>query len=58
LRVAGNPVELMDTIMLTLTDDVDVLFDVSILARKIAISAIWMLALLSIMWMVGMDGRC
>ncbi len=33
LRVAGNPVELMDTVLLTLTDKVEALFDVASLAR-------------------------
>ncbi len=32
LRVAGNPVELMDTVLLTLTDKVEASFDVSSLA--------------------------
>jgi hypothetical protein len=37
LRVAGNPVELMDTILLTLTDEVEAAFDVSTLASEFAI---------------------
>jgi hypothetical protein len=37
LRVAGNPVKLMDTILLTLTDKVEASLDVSSLAREFAI---------------------
>jgi hypothetical protein len=37
LRVAGNPVELMDTILLTLMDEVEALFDVASFAREFAI---------------------
>ncbi len=34
LRVAGNPVELMDAVLLTLTDKVEASFNVSSLASK------------------------
>jgi hypothetical protein len=37
LRVSGNPVELMDTVLLTLTDKVEAAFDVSSLACEFAI---------------------
>jgi hypothetical protein len=37
LRVAGDPVELMDTILLTLTDKVETAFDVSSPACEFAI---------------------
>ena len=37
LRVAGNPVELMDTVLLTLTDKVEASFYVASLAREFAI---------------------
>jgi hypothetical protein len=37
LRVAGNPVELMDSELLTLTDEVEASFDVASFARKFAI---------------------
>jgi hypothetical protein len=37
LRVAGNPVELMDTILLTMTDKVEASLDVPSLAREFAI---------------------
>jgi hypothetical protein len=37
LRVAGNPVELMDTVLLTLTDEVEASFDVASFAREFAI---------------------
>jgi hypothetical protein len=37
LRVAGNPVELMDTVLLTLTDKVEASFDVASFAREFAI---------------------
>jgi hypothetical protein len=37
LRVAGNPVEFMDTVLLTLTDKVEALFDVASLAREFSI---------------------
>ncbi len=37
LRVARNPVELMDTVLLTLADKVEALFDVASLAREFAI---------------------
>ncbi len=37
LRVTGNPVELMDTILLTLTDKVEALFDVASFAREFTI---------------------
>ena len=37
LRVAGNPVELMDTVLLILTDEVEALFDVVSLAHEFAI---------------------
>jgi len=37
LRVAGNPVELTDTVLLTLTDEVEASFDVSSLAHEFAL---------------------
>ena len=37
LRVAGNPVELMATVLLTLTDKVEAAFDMSSLAGEFAI---------------------
>ncbi len=37
LRVAGNPVELMDTILLTLMDEVEAAFDVASLSSEFAI---------------------
>ena len=37
LRVAGNPVELMDTVLLTLTDEVEASFDVASFACEFAI---------------------
>jgi hypothetical protein len=37
MRVAGNPVELMDTVLLTLTDEVEASFDVASFAREFAI---------------------
>ena len=37
LKVAGNPVELMDTVLLTLTDEVEAAFDVSSLACELTI---------------------
>ncbi len=37
LRVAGNPVELMDTVLLTLTDKVEASFNVARFAREFAI---------------------
>jgi hypothetical protein len=37
LRVAGNPVELMDTVLLTLTDEVEASFDVASFAPEFAI---------------------
>ena len=37
LRVAGNPVELVDTVLLTLTDEVEASFDVASFACEFAI---------------------
>ena len=37
LRVAGDPVELMDTVLLTLTDEVEASFDVASFACEFAI---------------------
>ncbi len=37
LRVAGNPVKLMDTVLLTLTDKVETSFDVASLPCEFAI---------------------
>ncbi len=37
LRVAGNPVKLMDTVLLTLTDKVEASFDVASLTCEFAI---------------------
>jgi hypothetical protein len=58
LRVAGNPVELMGTVLLTLTDKVEALFNVLSLLASLPFLAIWTVVSLLIMRMAGMDGRC
>ncbi len=58
MRVAGNPVELMGTVLLTLTDKVEALFNVLSLLASLPFLAIWTVVSLLIMRMAGMDGRC
>ncbi len=53
LRVAGNPVELMDTVLLTLKHRLMW----QVLRVSLPFLTIWTVASLSIMRMAGIDGR-
>ena len=57
LRVAWDPVELVDTILLSLTYEVEMTFDVSCLEGKLPFLAIWTVASLWIIRTVGVVGK-